>query len=379
MPHRLPTYILFLAILAGSCGNSAPVQTETPEHYLAYFGTYTRGENAAKGIYVSRFEVSSGRMSPIRLVLEAEDPSFLAVHPNQRYLYSTNEVAKRIGTISAYAIESTTGKLQLLNHVSSQGKIPCHISLDASGKMLAVANYVTGTVASYRVLGNGQLGDAVSIIQHRGPKKPHPHSANFSPKNRFLIVPDVGTDKIHLYRADPTRAVLDPHQPEEISARPGSGPRHLAFHPSGRYCYVIEETKNAVMAFKWDEQQGTLKEFERIPVLPDSFSGESYTAEIIAHPSGKFLYVSNRGHDSISVLSIDPHSGRLAVVDHTPTQGNYPRNFNLDPTGKWLIALNRESNTVVIFAIDPQTGILTPTGQVLDLLNPSCLRWVPLG
>ena len=382
--RRLPAGILCLSVLAGGCGESPsepsdPVKPETPNHYLAYFGTFTRGEHGAKGIYVSRFEVSSGRMSQIRLALEAEDPSFLAVHPNRRYLYSINELGGRTGMVSAYAIEPSTGKLRLLNQAPAQGRGTCYVSLDAGGSMLAVANYVTGTVASYRVLGDGRLGEAVSVIQHRGAEAPHPHSVNFSPDNRFLMVPDVGTHKVHLYRVDPGRAALRPHDPAEFPARPGSGPRHLAFHPSGRTCYVIEETGNAVMALKWHESRGTLEEFQRVPTLPASFSGESYTAEIIAHPSGKFLYGSNRGHDSIAVFSIDPHSGRLTAVDHTPTQGSYPRNFNLDPSGKWLIALNRESNSVVTFAVDPQTGKLTPTGQVLDLLSPSCLRWVPLG
>ena len=379
-----PAGILFLAALAGGCGNSDPqqpdpMQPETSKHYLAYFGTFTRGEQGGKGIYVSRFEVSSGRLSPIRLALEAEDPSYLAVHPNRRTLYSTNEVGGRPGTVSAYAIDPTTGSLSLLNQVPAQGRGTCHIGLAGDGGMLAVANYVTGTVASYPVLGDGRLGETVSIMQHRGAEAPHPHSANFAPDNRFLIVPDVGTHKVHLYRVDPARAMLQPHDPAEFPFRPGSGPRHLAFHPSGRYCYILEETGNMVMALKWDERSGTLEEVQRIPTVPASFPGETWTAEIVVHPTGKFLYGSNRGHDSIAVFSIDPDSGRLSTVDYTPTRGSYPRNFNLDPSGKWLIALNRESNNVVTFAVDPRTGRLTPTGQVLELPSPSCLRWVPLG
>jgi len=379
-----PAGILVLAALAGGCSHSDPeqadpMQPETPERYLAYFGTFTRGEHGGKGIYVSRFEVSSGRLSPIRLALEAEDPSYLAVHPNRLYLYSTNEVGGRPGTVSAYAIDPATGGLSLLNRAPAQGRGTCHIGLAGDGSMLAVANYVTGTVASYPVLGDGRLGETVSIMQHRGAEAPHPHSANFAPDDRFLIVPDVGTHKVHLYRVDPARAMLQRHDPAEFPFRPGSGPRHLAFHPSGRYCYILEETGNMVMALKWDERSGTLEELQRIPTVPASFPGETWTAEIVVHPTGKFLYGSNRGHDSIAVFSIDPDSGRLSAVDYTPTQGSYPRNFNLDPTGRWLIALNRESNTVVTFAVDSRTGRLTPTGQVLELRSPSCLRWVPLG
>ncbi len=384
LSRYLPTGFFFLSALAGDCGGPTPEKADPQQptaqkHYLAYFGTYTRGENAAKGIYFSRFEADSGRMSEVSLAVEASDPSFLAVHPNNNTLYSVNELAGQPGTVSAYAIEPATGRLRLLNRAPAQGRGSCYVSLDASGSMLAVANYVSGTVASFRVLGDGRLGEAVSVIQHRGAEAPHPHSVNFSPDDRFLIVPDVGTHKVHLYRADPGRAALQPHQPAEVPARPGSGPRHLAFHPSGRYCYVIEESGNGVMALKWHETRGTLEEFQRVPTLPATFWGESYTAEVIAHPSGKFLYGSNRGHDSIAVFSIEQHSGRLTAVDHTPTQGKYPRNFNLDPSGKWLFALNRESNTVVTFAVDQETGKLTPTGQVLELLSPSCLRWVPLG
>ena len=384
MRRPIPIGILFLAALTGGCGNSAPepsdpMQPEIPQHYLAYFGTFTRGEHGSKGIYVSRFDASSGRMGPILLALEAEDPSYLAVHPNHRFLYSTNEVGGRNGTVSAYAIESATGELRLLNQAPAQGRGTCHIGLDSGGRMLAVVNYVTGTVASYPVLADGRLGEVVSVMQIRGAEGPHPHSANFAPDDRFLIVPDVGTHKVHLYRVDPAQASLQPHGPAEIPDRPGNGPRHLAFHPSGRYCYIIEETANRVMALKWDERHGTLEEIQRVPTIPESFSGETYTAEIVVHPTGKFLYGSNRGHDSIVIFSIDPDSGRLTTVDYTPTRGSYPRNFNLDPSGRWLIALNRESNNVVTFAVAPQTGKLTPTGQVLDLLSPSCLRWVPLG
>ena len=383
MRHRFPVGMLFLAALAGGCSDPDPeqpdsMQPETLKLYLAYFGTYTRGEHGGEGIYVSRFEVSSGRLSPIRLALEAEDPTYLAVHPNRRYLYSTNALAGRPGTVSAYAIEPATGRLRLLNQAPAQGTGPCHISLAGDGSMLAVANYITGNVASYQVLGDGRLGETASVMQHRGAEAPHPHSVNFAPDNRFLIVPDVGTHKVHLYRVDPSRAVLQPHAPAEFPFSPGSGPRHLAFHPSGRYCYVIEEKGNMVMALKWDEQRGILEEFQRVPTIPASFSGATYTAEIVVHPTGKFLYGSNRGHDSIAVFSIDPDSGQLTAVDHTPTQGSYPRNFNLDPSGKWLIALNRQSNNVVTFAVDPRTGRLTPAGQVLELRTPSCLRWVPL-
>ena len=382
--RHFPAGFLLAAALAGGCGNSDPeqadpMQPEPPQHYLAYFGTFTRGEHGSKGIYVSRFDASSGRLSPIRLALEAEDPSYLAVHPNHRTLYSTNEVGGRNGTVSAYAIDSSTGKLRLLNQTPAQGRGTCHLGLDSGGRMLAVANYVTGTAASYPVLADGRLGEVVSVMQLRGAEAPHAHSANFSPDDRFLIVPDVGAHKVHLFRTDPEQASLQPHGPAEIPDRPGNGPRHLAFHPSGRYCYIIEETANMVMALTWDDQDGTLEEFQRIPTIPASFSGETYTAEIVVHPTGKFLYGSNRGHDSIAVFSIDQDSGRLTAVAHTLTQGSYPRNFNLDPSGKWLIALNRESNNVVTFAVDPRTGELTPTGQVLELNSPSCLRWVPLG
>ena len=344
--------------------------------YIAYFGTYTRGETGSQGIYAYRLNLDSGKMTEVGLVAKIADPSFLTIHPNNHYLYSVNERDGLQGGVSAFAIDPRTGKLQLLNQLSARGIATCYVSLDPTGRMLVVTNYSSGTVVSFPLRKDGRLAEAVSTIQHKGMRQPHPHSVNFSPDNRFVIIPDVGTDKVYVYRTNLVTAKLEPNIPPAVKVKSESGPRHLTFHPSGKICYVINEAGNTVTVFKWHSHSGVLEEIQLIPTLPKSFSGTNYTAEVIIHPSGKFLYGSNRGHDSIAVFGIDTLDGKLTALEHTSTQGKTPRNFNLDPTGKLLFALNQKSNTVVTFSVNKKTGKLTPTGQILSVPSPSCLRWV---
>ena len=251
--------------------------------------------------------------------------------------------------------------------------------------MLALANYGSGSTVAFPVLEDGRLGQVGSPLPHQGSsidperqQEPHPHSVNFSPDNRFLIAADLGTDRLYVYRTDPKTATLEPHNPPWSQVDPGGGPRHFTFHPCGAFCYAINEMGSTVTAFQWEAEGGVMRQIQMISTLPDGYHELSHTAEIVVHPSGKFLYGSNRGHDSIVVFSIDPGSGRLAVVDHTSTQGKTPRNFNLDPTGRYLVAENQDSDSVVIFSIDAQTGRLSPTGQLLSIPRPVCLRWVLL-
>ena len=381
-----------LAVLMVGCGGTAPpAPSEQTEEvgvgqYLAYFGTYTRFEDGGQGIYAYRFDPSTGQMTEIGLAAELADPAFVAIHPNHRYLYAVTEVSGD-GGVSAFGIDRATGMLELLNRVSSQGSGPCHLNVDATGRMLALANYGSGRTVSFPVQQDGRLGEAASVIQHHGSsinpdrqKRPHAHSVNFSPDNRFVITADLGTDELYVYRIDPAAGTIEPHDPPSAKVHPGGGPRHFTFHPSGKFCYAINEMGNTVTAFRWTAESGAMQEIQMISTLPKDYSGtDNSTAEVLVHPSGKFLYGSNRGHDSIAVFSIDPTSGKLSAVDHTSTQGKTPRNFNLDPTGRYLFAENENTHTVVGFAIDPETGRLTPTGQVLSIPRPVCLRWVPLG
>ncbi len=382
--------IFLFTTLAIACIN--PALDESAEkkkggssgQYLAYFGTSARGNNKTNGIFVYRFDTHTGKMTRIGLAADAINPAFIAIHPNNRYLYAVTRDPDGQGLVKAFEIDHPTGKLRELNHVSSKGS-PCHLNVDATGRMLAVANYRAGSTLSYPIHEDGTLGDAASVMKHQGSSinekrqdGPHPHSVNFSPDNRFLISADLGADKLYVYLTDPATARLKPNDPPTASIKPGGGPRHLTFHPSSQFCYVINELGNTITVFKWDVEYGTMKEIQMISTLPGGFNESNTTAEILVHPSGKFLYGSNRGHDSIAVFSIDPASGKLTIIEHAPTQGRTPCNFNLDPNGKYLFAENQESDTVVTFSINQDTGKLTPTGQVLHIPYPVCLRWVAL-
>lgn len=387
------SYLAFalLAVVSLGCGGASepePVEeTETAsgQQYLAYFGTYTKGDDAGKGIYAYRFDSGSGKMTEIGVAAEVTNPSFIAIHPNNKYLYAVTEAGGGEGAVSAFSIDHETAKLTLLNQVPSVGSGPCHLNVDATGKMLAVANYGSGSTGSFQVNADGSLSELVTLMQHEGSsvdesrqKGPHGHSVNFSPDNRFVITADLGTDQLYVYKADPATGKIEPNDPPSGKVKPGGGPRHFTFHPSGKYCYAINEMGNTVTAFNWDAAAGAMEEIQMISTLPEGYSETTHTAEVLAHPSGKFLYGSNRGHDSIAVFSVDQATGKLTAVEQTSTQGKAPRNFNLDPSGKFLFAENQNSNTVVTFAIDQATGKLTPTGQVLNVPRPVCLRWVPL-
>ncbi len=394
MPHNTLFLIGFalLALFAIGCGGPAHQESaqeaESPSgpRYLAYFGTYTKGDDAGKGIYVYRFDAGTGKMTEIGLAAEVTNPSFIAIHPNNQYLYAVTEDSSGEGAVSAFEIDHATGKLTELNQVSSQGSNPCHLNLDTTGRMLAVANYSGGTTASFPVREDGTLGEATSVLQHKGSsvnkdrqEGPHPHSVNFSPDNRFVITADLGTDELFVYHADPDTAKIRPNDPPTAKVKPGGGPRHFTFHPSGKFCYAINEMGNTVTAFQWDAERGTMEEVQMISTLPEGFTEINHTAEVLTHPSGRFLYGSNRGHNSIAVFSIDPATGKLTAIERISTQGETPRNFNFDPTGRYLFAENQNTHTVVTLSIDQQTGRLTPTDQVLNIPRPVCLRWVPLG
>ncbi len=287
--------------------------------------------------------------------------------------------------MSAFAIDQATGKLTLLNRQSTGGPGPCHVNVDRTGKCVLVTNYSGGSCASLPVRNDGSLGEAASFIQHKGssvnPDRqagPHSHSINPSPDNRFAFVADLGLDKVLIYKLDPARATLTPNDPPFAAVPPGSGPRHFVFHPGGRFAYVINEMLCTVTAFNYDTKLGALKATQTISTLP---KGESVrpgysTAEVQVHPGGKFLYGSNRGHDTIAVFAIDQGSGTLRLIQNEPTQGKIPRNFGIDPTGAWLLAANEKTGNAVVFSIDPMTGKLVPTGQVIEVGAPVCVKFM---
>lgn len=351
--------------------------------YFAYFGAQTAGEGAGKGIYAYRFDAGSGELTEIGLVAEMTYPAFLAVHPSQQYLYTVTADEEGRGAVRAFDVDRVTGKLTMLNQVLSGGPAPVHLDMHPSSRMLAVANYRVGSTSSLPVNANGSLGEAVSVLAHYGssidPRRqsgPHAHSVNFSPDGRFAVSADLGTDDLFVFRADAQKATLQFNDPAFAEVAPGSGPRHLTFHPSANYCYVINEMSNTLTAFRWDAERGAMDKIQNLSTLPEGYAETSYTAEVRVHPSGKYLYGSNRGHNSIVQFAIDPTDGTLTVVGWTSTQGDFPRNFNFDPTGGFLLVENQNSGTVVVFRLDAQSGELTPTGQALRVPRPVCLRWV---
>jgi len=354
---------------------------------LVYFGTYTTGKS--KGIYVSRFDPATGRLTAPELAAETASPSFLALHSSQRFLYSVvekhNPTGKRIGALNAFSIDPATGRLTLLNQASSGGGGSCHVAVDETGKCLLAADYGSGTIAALPIQANGHLGEPATVIQHRGssvnPQRqagPHAHFITPGPANRFALACDLGLDQVLVYRFDPGKAALVPNDPAFASVKPGSGPRHLAFHPSGRFVFLINELSSTLTAFACDAERGVLKELQTVSALPEDFTGTSYGAEVQVHPSGKFVYASNRGHDSIAVFAFDPEKGKLTGLEYQATQGKTPRHFALDPTGRWLLAENQGSDTIVVFRVDSETGRLTPAGQTISVGAPVCAVFLPV-
>jgi 6-phosphogluconolactonase len=294
-----------------------------------------------------------------------------------------NYDGKKSGAVSAFAIDHKSGRLNLLNQVASGGADPCYISLDKTGKYVLVANYSGGSVSVFPSLKDGRLGEPSAFVQHQGSSAnkerqegPHAHWIQTSPDNRFAVVSDLGLDELVLYRFDAAKGSVVQNEPSFAKLPPGAGPRHAAFHPNGRFAYVLNEMQSSVGAFSYDPSTATLKTLQQLSTLPKDFTGQNDTAELVVHPSGKFLYASNRGHDSIAIFSIDSLKGTLTPAGHVRTGGKTPRNFAIDPTGKYLLAANQASDNIVIFRINPVTGNLTPSGQVAEVPSPVDITFV---
>ena len=388
--RRLFAFLLVLAAPAPLLRSVlAQGKSEEPRKYLAYIGTYTT-KTQSKGIYAYRFDGATGKLSAMGVAAESADPSFLAVHPGGKYLYAVNEIGnfngEKSGAVSAYAIDRKTGKLTLLNQVASRGAGPCHISLDKTGKYVLVANYDSGTVAVFPVQSDGQLGKYTAFEKHIGSgvnkerqEGPHAHWIATSPDNRFLLTADLGIDRILISKFHLADGAFTRNKPNSgVKLKSGAGPRHAAFHPGGKFFYVTSELDSTVTAYSYDAKGGALHELQVISTLPKDFSGENDAAEIAVHPSGKFLYVSNRGRDSIAVFAMDPLKGKLTPVADIATQGKTPRNFAIDPTGRYLLAANQNSNSVVVFKIDLITGGLILTNQAVEVAAPVCITFVPV-
>jgi 6-phosphogluconolactonase len=354
--------------------------------YVVYVGTYT-DKTASKGIYFFRFNPATGRATTPSLAATSVNPSFLAMDRGRKYLYAVNEVSnyqgKNSGAVSAFAINRRTSKLTPLNQVSSRGAGPCHVAVDHTGKYVLVANYDSGSLAVFSVLKGGGLGESSAFIQNTGhgpnPERqegPHSHEIVLSADNRFAVAVDLGLDKLFLYRFDQQNGRLAANEPPFVSVDGGSGPRHFAFDPKGKWAYVLEEMASKITGFSYDAAGGILRRLETVSALPADFHGQNDAAEIQIDSRGRFLYSSNRGHNSIAVFRINEADGKLMPVEFVSTRGKTPRSFTIDPSGKYLLAANQESNNIAIFTVDRNTGRLKFTGRTVKVPSPVMLQLV---
>ena len=355
-------------------------------------GTYTT-KTSSKGIYVFGFDTLTGQPSAIEVAAATPNPSWVVVHPSGKFLYAANEAGKA-SAVSAFAVDRKSGKLTLLGQIPSLGEDPCYLSFDKTGKYVLVANYSSGTIAVFPILADGRLGEHTALAKDQGPtgpnkerqEAPHAHWIEATAHNQFVYVADLGLDRVLIFKFDATSGSLTPAEPLTAKApplnplsatlHPGAGPRHAAFAPGGKFMYVLGELQSTVTVFA-NDAEGAYRTVQQISTLPKGFAGRNDAAEIAVHPNGKFLYASNRGHESIAIFAIDARNGTLTFVAHVLTGGKEPRNFAIDPSGQYLLAENQLSNNIVVFKIDPATGGLTPTGQVVEVPSPVDLAFWP--
>jgi 6-phosphogluconolactonase len=389
--HNSTRRQFLLAACAGTAGLGlnkslhAAARTEPDPQTLAlYVGTYTTGKS--EGIYSYRLKLASGALERVGVTKGVVNPSFLTIAPNGRWLYAVNETeefkGQPSGAVSAFAIEPKTDGLRLLNQQPSQGGAPCYVSVDRTGRFVLVANYVGGNVAVLPINVDGSLGAATSVMQHQGASVnherqtgPHAHCIVLDVANRYAFAADLGTDKLMSYRFDAQQGKLRANNPPFVQTKPGAGPRHFTFHPNGRYAYLINELDATLTAFAYQRADGKLRPLQTVAALPKDFTGANTCADIHVAPRGRFLYGSNRGHDSIVVFRIEPRTGQLTYVEHVPTGGQTPRNFVIDPTGSFLLVANQQTDNIVSFRLDKETGRLQATGQMIEVPAPVCLRF----
>lgn len=353
----------------------------------AYIGTYT--QNGGKGIYIYNLDPDTGNMELVGISSELENPSYLSISHDNRYLYAVSEADSVDGAVggaaAAYMIEKHTGKLMFLNSVTAKGSLSCHISTDKANTCLFAANYGEGSLIAFRLNADGSIGSTASYIRHHGSgpnperqEKPHVHFTTLTPDEKYLCAVDLGIDKIVVYGLDANNQAKLLTEEFSVPVRPGSGPRHMAFSPDGRFAWVINELSSDIFSFAYDSSVPSFTGIECKTALPEDFTGVSYGAAIQVSPDGNFLYASNRGHDSIVAYKIDKSTGRLGQPFFTPSQGSWPRDFSIDPTGKFLFAANEHSGNIVPFSIQPDSGMLEPLGKEIAVPDPVCIKFAVL-
>ena len=354
---------------------------------LVYVGTYTTGKS--EGIYLYRLNLASGELKHVGVTKGVTNPSFLTLAPSRRYLYAVNEIeefeGKKSGAVSAFAVDQRTGDLRLLNKQASLGADPCYVDVDTSGRFVLIANYTGGNVTIFPTERDGGLGDATDMKQYQGSsvnrgrqESSHAHSIVLDRANRFAYSCDLGADKVMIFRFDTQNGKLLPGESPWVQVKAGAGPRHLAFHPTGNYMFVLNELHSTVTAFARNPEKGSLQELQTITTLPKDFAGANTGADVHVSPNGRFLYCSNRGHDSIAIFKIDPSKGALTALGHESTRGRTPRNFAIDPTGTFLLVANQKSDNIVVFRLDKKTGRPRATGQVTQVPAPVCLKFTTM-
>ena len=355
------------------------------QHTFLFVGTYTR--TTSEGIYVYRMDNSTGVLERVAVTGGIKNPTFLALSPDNSHLYAVAEInehcGRPTGAVYSYSVSPDSGDLAYVNQQSTGGPGPCHLTVDATGAHVIVANYQGGSICVLPIQTDGRLGEMSEFIQHEGSsviphrqREPHAHSVNLDPNNRFIYAPDLGMDKIMIYQLDLDSGNLLANKPAFVQVAPGAGPRHFAFHPDGTRAYVLNEIGNTVTAFNWDPESGSLEEFQTVTTLPADFLETSHTADLHIHPNGRFLYGSNRGHDSIAIFEIDPDTGGLTPRGWASTQGRTPRNIAIDPSGQFMLAENQGSDSIFTFRINDETGMLITTGNVIEVPMPVCIKFL---
>lgn len=378
---------VLLAVVLGVAATASMVRADVKvaDKYWVFIGT--GGGKLAKGIYRCEFDTTTGTLSKPELAAEAANPNFVAIHPNGKFLYAVANImanGKSQGGVIAYAIDGKTGALTKLNEQASGGAGPCHVNVDRAGKNVLIACYSGGSVNAFPIGDDGKLKEATGFVQHKGsggdPKRqagPHAHSINLSKDNRFAIVADLGLDQLLVYKLDADKGTLTPNDPPFTKTAPAAGPRHFAFAPAGNLAFVINEMDSTLSSLSYDPQKGTFKTLATVSTLPKDYKGTgNSTAEVVVHPNGKFVYGSNRGHNSIAAFKYDEKTGDMSPIGHATQDINTPRNFNIDPTGQYALVGSQGGNQVVVFKIDQQTGELKPTGNKVEVGTPICIRFL---
>jgi 6-phosphogluconolactonase len=380
--------LVALVILPAMAVTKPPAEpkADSPGKVWVFVGTYTGPKS--KGIYRLEMDPRTGALSEPELAAESPSPSFLAIHPSHKFLFAVGEVGefagkKNTGGVVAFSLDPASGELKPLNRKASEGAGPCHLVVDSAGKHVLVANYGGGSAAVLPIGDDGKLEEASATVQHLGnsvnkarQSEPHAHSINLDKANHFAFVADLGLDRVMIYRFLSDKGGLAKNDPASVAITPGSGPRHFAFHPDGKHAYVINEMANTITVCDYDPDAGALTTTQTISTLPKTFTGDSSTAEVVVHPSGKFVYGSNRGQNSIAVFQVDPKTGKLTAAGHQGKDIKTPRNFNIDPSGKFLVVANQDGDSLIVFAIDQETGALEPTPHKAKVGTPVCVKFV---